>query len=388
MSNQNNKNGSHLCGAFLLLATFLAGGAAPLPAEAALQPLDDDVLSEVTGQALFLSDKINPNSLPGAGGGGSSTDFTFYRVGLDVLLALNMNIDKFQLGCGGVNDAINSSVCDIDMDYVRLMGRGAGQTSPDGLPIGGVGAPVSSDFKLIRPYLEIAVRNDGNKTAREVAGIKIGAQSADGYFGVGRFNSSTSHEGINAVSGYLNTSLIGYIRFTSGLGSAAACIGPATQNSACNGLSPFTPPTARTTGTRQTRMQVPDTPLENLHGASGLLSLFSGATQYANIDVDLDYLHGFALNNTNDFFLSMQRERIRYPRYDKSGYAVQANTGWWMNVPSVELHGLEPPELDLGCPGFLCTGLLSAFGSPGLRTSNPDLGSRAPDNCYGSTLFC
>lgn len=369
-------------------STFVAGAGAPMPAIAAMVPIDDDGLAEVTGQALFLSDKITPNSLPGAGGANSSTDFTFYRVGLDVLLSLNLNIDKLQLGCGGVNDAINSSVCDIDMDYVRFMGRGAGQTSPDGFPIDGAGDPVTSDFQLVRPYLEIAVRNDSSKTAREVAGIKIGSESADGYFGVGRFNSSNNHVGINAVSGYLNASIIGYLRFTSGLGNGAACIGPATQSSECNGLSPFNAPASRTTGTRQTRLQTPSLLLQNLHGASGLLSLFEGADQYANLDVDLDYLHGFALNNTQDFFMSMQREQIRYPTFNKAGYAVTANTGWWMNVPSVELYGLDPPVTDLGCPGFLCIGLLDAFGQPGIGVSNPDLGSRPPDNCYGNTLFC
>lgn len=370
------------------LAGALFVGAASTPVVADLHPMTDEMLSDVTGQALFLSDKILPNSLAGAGGGGSTTDFTFYRVGLDVLLSFNLNIDKLQLGCGGVNDAINPGVCDIDMDYVRFMGRGAGQTSPDGFPISGVGNPVSSDFKLTRPYIEIAVRNDASKTGREVAGIKIGAQSADGYVGVGSYTGGTNHTGINAISGFLSASIIGYLRFTSGLGNGAACIGPATQNAACNGLSPYIAPAARTTGTRQTRLQTPDLPLENLHGASGLLSLFSGATQYSNLDVDLDYLHGFALNNTNDFFLSMQRQQICYPRYNKTGYAVTANTGWWMNVPSVELHGLDPPTVDLGCPGFLCTGLLAAFGSPGIRVSNPDLGSRPPDNCYGNTLFC
>jgi hypothetical protein len=340
---------------------------------------------------LFVVDKILPNALSGAGGAGSNTDFTYYRMGLDAQLAMNMNIDRLRLGCGGTNDSIDSGVCDIDMEYVRFMGRctttGCGQTSTDGYKIAGAGNAVTSDFTLTRPYVEIAVKNDSNPAQREVAGFKIGAQTADGFVGVG-YGTGTSHVGITSISGYLNATISGYLSFTSGLGGGAACIGAPTGYSACNGLTNFNAPAARTTGTRMTRLQTPDLPLQNLHGASGLLSLFSGADMYANMSVDLDYLHGFQLINTSDFFLSLQRESIRYPNYAKTGYSVAANTGWWMNVPKADLLDIVPPEVDLGCPGFLCLGLLSAFGSPGLAVNNVDLGSRAPDNCHGTTAFC
>lgn len=78
----------------------------------AMQALADRDLAEVTGQALFVSDRIAPT-----GAAGSVTDFTFHRMGLDV---------------------------------------------------------------------ELAIRNENRLTQREVAGIKIGAQSADGFIGIGR----------------------------------------------------------------------------------------------------------------------------------------------------------------------------------------------------------
>lgn len=367
---------------YVKLAAFVACMAISYGSNAGMEVLSDEDLGASVGQALFVSDKIGPT-----GAAGSVTDNTYYRMGLDVKLGMNMNIDKLQLGCGGVNDGLVAGVCDIDLDYVRFMGRGSGQTSPDGKPINGAGTAVSSDFMLYRPYIELAVKNDNDRTRREVVGVKIGAQKVDGFMGIGSYVGGV-HTGINSISGYLSTELSGRIRFTSGLGAGTTCLGPTSLDSACAGEARYFPSTARSTGTRMTRLQVTDAPLTNLHGAGGLISLFSGSDMKANIDLDLDYIHAMELINTPDFFLSFQRQQIAYPKYDKTGYAVTANTGWWMNVPAVSILNLDPPEVNLGCPGFLCLGLLDAFGSPGLKVTNPDLGSRPPKNCYGNTSFC
>lgn len=367
-------------------------------AHADMQPMLDEDLSAVTGQALFVADKITPNSLAGAGGAGSSTDFTYYRIGLDAVLEMNLNIDRLRLGCGGVNDNLVAGVCDIDLEYVRFMGKcttpNCGQ-STGGITQFGSGAPVTSDFKLVRPYLEMAIKNDGSKTQREVVGIKIGAQTADGYVGIGGVNGDpgnvNNHFGINAISGYLGASMSAYLTVDSDLGGGNLCAGRPTGYAACNAYP--TPmvniPAARTTGTRMTELQAPDTLLCCLHGAGGLLALFSGQDMYLNLREDLRFLHGFTMDNTNDFFISMQRQQVRYPVYNKTGYAAQANTGWWMNVPSAQLKDLLTPTVDLGCPGgFLCLGALDAFNSPGLFLQNVDLGSRAVRNCFGTTEFC
>lgn len=129
-------------------------------------------------------------------------------------------------------------------------------------------------------------------------------------------------------------------------------------------------------------------PLRNLHGASGILRILQGADMYAIMDARLSDVHGFELNQTQDFFLSFQRERIAYPNYDKTSYAAPANAGWWMNVPSVELRDLEPATVDLGCPGALCLGLLGSFSAPGIYAGYPDLQSNPPVNCYGGASFC
>ena len=47
------------------------------------------------------------------------------------------------------------------------------------------GNPVTSDFKMLRPYIELAIINENSPSLREVVGVKIGAQSVDGFLGVG-----------------------------------------------------------------------------------------------------------------------------------------------------------------------------------------------------------
>lgn len=349
---------------------------------AALEPMSDEALSSVSGQALFVADKIGPT---GGGSGASPTDFTFYRVGLDALLELNMNIDEFKLGCGGVNDQLTSSVCDIDMDYVRFMGRGAGQTSPDGEPIPGAGQPVQDDFELLRPYLEIAVRNDDSRTGREVVGLKIGAESADGYFGAGqvecRGNDPACHSGVNAISGFLNIELSAEVPMTVGaFGDTVGCIGDVRNGQDCPRDTPYYIDNSRSTGTRMTAVQAPGVPI-NLEG--GFVSILGDA--YGNMIEDLSFVHGFQLQDTSDFFMSFQREQVSYPSFDKSGYAVAANTGWWMNVPNVKLVDIRSPHIDVPCGFFGCLG---ALGEPGAVVENIELNSSPPDNCYGPTLFC
>src|SRR5699024_6391072 len=178
-------------------------------------PLEDNEMAEVTGQSLLVADYIAPS-----GATNSQTDFHYYRTGSDALVEMNMNIDKLQLGCGGYNEAVRANSCDIDLDYVSFLGRdpsGNNGIQPDGAKK--AGDPVTSDFKLTRPYFEIAVRDVGGGQ-REIAGFKIGAQEADGFMGIGRTyghgewneeigvtcntsNPLTCHSGINSLSGAL-----------------------------------------------------------------------------------------------------------------------------------------------------------------------------------------
>lgn len=87
-----------------------------------LSPLDDDQMRGITGKGLIVSDKISGSGL--ANPNAYSTPFEFYRIGLDGELQLNLNVSKLQLGCGGINDHLSGHAgCDIDIDYLSLMGR-------------------------------------------------------------------------------------------------------------------------------------------------------------------------------------------------------------------------------------------------------------------------
>lgn len=363
------------------------------PGSSALEPMSEQEMASVSGQALFVGDKILPT---GDGDGSENTDFTFHRMGLDVNLALNANIDKLQLGCGGFNNTIALGACDIDMDFVRFMGRAPGTTTP--------GAPATSDFVLTRPYVSIAVVNDGSPTQREVAGIKIGAEQADGFMSVGRDylnpdgspsgrtnleNGGTCnntegdgalacHSGINRISGNIRAELSGELTVSITLaGSSSACFGRTDLGDGqCSNNARLY---QDINGSRINEIVVPNLKMNLSGGLGGAIS----DSAYAQVVANTRMIHGFALENTQDFFLSFQRQRIAYPNFDASGYAVTANAGWWMNVPLVKILDLEAPDQSLG----LFEGL-DALSPPGIPFENVEFGQTAASNCHGGQMFC
>ncbi|MFN3397550.1 MAG: hypothetical protein ACK4ZS_03335 [Sulfurimicrobium sp.] len=381
----------------------------------ALQSIPDEELSSYSGQAFVWADRIAPNSLPGQMGAGSATDFTFFRMGLDAELAMNMNMAKLQLGCGGINDGLpgGGPACDVDMDYVRFMGRNGDVA----------GNPVTSNFVLRRPYIEIAFKNENNPALREVVGIKIGAQMADGYVSVGRkyesgtniehggtCNSSASvlsppgqlncHSGINSLSGFVGAELSATLPLTVIGSSGYGCAG----NTSFTGddCGPAETLYIDYAGTRMNQLELADLLLKLNGGLAGIIG-----TGYARLIANTRVLHGFALVNTSDFFMSFQRQQVAYPRYTKtiptvadtpvcgtpanpdrcnSAYAVPANPGWWLNIPSAKLTNAMVDRVTVG---FFDLGtLLSALARPGMAAYNPDFNINPASNCYGGTLFC
>ena len=141
-------------------------------------------------------------------------------------------------------------------------------------------------------------------------------------------------------------------------------------------------------GTRFDEIYARGVRLNNVYGGSGLIGLLNPNEMYVMIRLRMKEVHGFLLNNTQDFGLSFQRENVAYPRYNKTGYSYTASQGWWMNVPSIQLANLDPATVDLGCPGFLCAGLLDSFSAPGVDIGYPDLKDTPPVNCYGTLRFC
>ena len=361
---------------FISAAAFMLSAAG---AHAALTPMNEDELSEVTGQALLVSDQI-------AGVGGSG--HTFYRMILDGKIEMNMNIDHLQLGCGGYNEAVVANACDLDIENLTFMGRGGGQP---GAP--GAGDPVTSLFTMVRPYLEIAVRNDGDMTRREIIGVKIGAALVDGFMAQGRYDTSLPgcnpsaldgagamfcHRGLNRLSGNIN------IRMQGGAYGCFALFGctpdpnPANQDlvATFDALVPFY-------GTRLNRVMAQiDATSED-----------TGLTVASNVNQHLRMAHGMVIDSSkpqyavDDFFMSFQRESVRYPTYNKTGpsscgaangFSCPANPGWWMNIPLLELTNLAAYGVSASAANlFVAVDLI-----------DPEVGQRPPDNCYGALKFC
>lgn len=157
----------------LSLSLLLAFGSSGV---SAMTEMQDEELSSVTGQALIqMGQTVDVGQ-----------NINFYKAGLDAEVELNMNIDKLQLGCGGVN----GPGCDIDIDNLSL----SGNTWVNGRP--------ESDAILTRPFVEFAIKNDSSKTLREVVGIRLSAEQATGLLTAGVENTATPN-GINSLSGYM-----------------------------------------------------------------------------------------------------------------------------------------------------------------------------------------
>lgn len=414
------------------------------PAAPGMVAMTDDDMDAIHAQGLFWSDKIGGSELTGPNA--YSTPFTFYRVGLDADLALNMNIGKLQLGCGGVNDFLNAKAgCDIDIDYASLMGRNGVEP----------GNPLSA-FTLRRPYLEFAVKNDGTAN-REIVGIKIGTQSADGAIVAGRRYETNGavnqenmlsngcdtgasvgvgalgcHSGINSVSGFLGSEMSLSMRVKARIcGSvliggvwcgitnllwvpldAWGCIGRTqTTNDNC-GTANSDALFIDLAGTRMDNLglQAAKLNLEG-NGLSGILTAFLDSA-YASLNADLRLVHKLTLEDTGDFFLSFQREPVAYPRFSKmtpaaelpsgamdsckstnfsqarcaSAYAVPANTGWWLNLPSVKLLDVYNDNANIG--NLNINDALALLAAPGYLIDQAEFEMTPSRNCYGATRFC
>ena len=431
-----NKIKKSIC--FFSFPVLLANWSMAIASISEMTPLEDNDLRAVAGQGLILNDKISGSDLDGSNA--YSEPFDFYRMGLNGELEMNMNISKLQLGCGGINDHLSGFAgCDIDIDYAALMGR-------DGTEPGAPGSP----FKLTRPYIEIAVKNDDTATLREVAGIKIGGESADGAMVAGRrytqneainqentafanscdTGASTGagvagcHSGINTVSGFLGTELSITMRVQARLLGifgldAWGCTGRTQTNVDVCGTGRGDALFVDVAGTRMQTLGLRSAQLDlgdvTIGGFIDITPLLNSA--YAQLNTDLRLAHKLTFEKTGDFFLSFQREPIAYPRYSKktpieelqeagiyataidacaisstqtarcsSAYSVPANTGWWLNAPSVKLMDIVNENANLG--NVSLNGALDLLGAPGFLIEHPEFEMTPQQNCHGSTKFC
>lgn len=154
----------------------------------------------------------------------------------------------------------------------------------------------------------------------------------------------------------------------------------------------------------------------NGQGLSGVVTQLIG-NAYASLNADLRSVHKLTFEDTGDFFISFQREPVAYPRYAKktpiqemtdngtistafdacattnyatkrcqSAYAVPANTGWWLNAPSVKLLDVINPSANIG--NLSIGDALSLLAAPGLLIDQAEFNLTPSKNCYGATRFC
>ncbi|EDX88415.1 MULTISPECIES: hypothetical protein [unclassified Alcanivorax] len=163
----------------------------------AMVELKDEQLADVTGQALLQMNKEFTNG------------YTFYKAGLDAELRLNMNIDKLQLGCGGIN---GTDGCDLDIDNFSLgcVANSSGQCITQNPVLGSIQKPgllrdcgngtctgtnidktiqdQLKDFIINRPFFQFAIKNDSSTTLREVVGVRMGGEQVSGPMSFGSLN--------------------------------------------------------------------------------------------------------------------------------------------------------------------------------------------------------
>ena len=361
----------------------LSCGSVPLVyANSNLSVMTDEQMSETTGQALMSLSYISPTdsaNLQSKNAPGSNIGF--YKLGMEAELELNANIKKLQLGCGGVNGA---GACDIDIDNLSISGQGA--TSAE---------RASSSAKLTNPFLEFAIRNPQSASTREVVGLRVSSEKAQGLLTVGTNNDQPN--GINTLSGYMvvdgygnattkegtfglkpgetvnTTADIGILLCTSGCGSnQGLTAGYGAGSSGSNKgikipsmVAPFTVNNAVVSGNRLTSANVnasaliPDIPINQNSGQLGAslnqqacVALFicvqntfiklnttvTGLKADINFSEDLGYIHNLPINSS--VYLALQQQALQWP-----GAKEVALKGWWLSMQDpVNLGDITPTD--------------------------------------------
>lgn len=158
----------------------------------AMTSLDDAALSNVTGQALFSLSKVSD----------SSQGLDFFILGFDAELSLNTNIKSLQLGCGGDN---GNGGCDIDISQLSF----GCVTNASGTCItltGAAGQPTGTDnnnavsnqaalkdFVLTNPFYQFAIKGGSQASTRQIVGVRVGAEKAEGPMSIGSMNSFSGY---------------------------------------------------------------------------------------------------------------------------------------------------------------------------------------------------
>ncbi|WP_303275399.1 hypothetical protein [Acinetobacter soli] len=333
-----------------------------------LTSLDDQQMSEVTGQALLNLNYVAP------GGSNPNGNMGFYRLGLEAQLELNANIKKLQLGCGGVK----GTGCDIDIDIDNIALTGITSSTAQG-------AGVGTDFKLTNPFIEFAIQNPDSAATRTITGFRLGALSALGIMNIGSngdLNTLADDTGINSLSGDIGVRVtnakINDVRATVlglGLLRGSATIDSYSTTLLNNRDSTFslTKMTAQASPSllslKLTNVNMNDIPYRTVH-------------QLLVADTDSNG----NLIATSNAYISSQSKDIFWQNVSNQTWASNAaKQGWWISIPQTQFNNLSIDQtVNISVLSALPGALL---GTP-VNLAPVDLGQMPISNCYGNLKFC
>jgi hypothetical protein len=333
--------------------------------DSGLTVLNDQELASETGQALFNLQYLAPTDT----GSNSATNGNvgFYKLGMEAEVALNTNIKKLQLGCGGANGA---GACDIDIDNFSLSGL---SDTREGR--------VQSDAVLTNPFIQLAIKNPGTASTRELVGVRLSAEQIVGMLTFGTENSDTPN-GINSLSGYLKLSpATGTAKtiertMTQAIGNMTGRISvrnawplssdprPFSSNdytlTLASANAPFTTRVAEISGKRmQTVTLKADSTIPSINFSGPLAATINVAGfipitlqknvtgSITNLGVEitiqenLGFIHKIPVNG-NPFSLSLQGQDILWP-----GATKAAEKGWWLAFEDEIAIGSVTPSNDI-----------------------------------------
>lgn len=340
-----------LLGFSMILQTAQANG---------LSKLSDEELSNIEGQALFNVNKTDD----------SKQGLSFYRLGMEAEIALNANVKKLQLGCGGVK----GEGCDIDIDHVALTGITTSNAQ---------GAGAATDFVLNNPFIEFAISNSDSASTRSIEGFRLGALSALGMMSLGSNENTSSladDTGINSLSGDIgvrvtNANIKG-LRIT-GIGTADAKVDDYSSTIIANRSTSFSLNGLKANARLKLGGIIP-IPIDLQLTADMKDIPFNTAHRLQVSDVNG--------NPTSGAYLSLQKKDIQWQNIATGQWNnIAAKQGWWLSVPDTQFA-----NLDMDGSGVRLSAFDAIGGILGATVDIPamDLGQRPVSNCYGTLKFC
>lgn len=330
-----------------------------------LVQMTDDELANTQGQALMNITRTND----------ANQGLSFYRLGMEAEIAINANIKKLQLGCGGSK----GEGCDIDIDNVALTGI----TTSDAQAAG-----VNTDFKLTNPFVEFAITDADKASTRSITGFRLGALKALGMMSLGSNSDTLSlsdDTGINSLSGDigarvtnatikdLNISVLG-----ANLLTADAKVDNYSTTLIANRDTKFSLTGLRAVATLNLFWPFNSIPLT--------------LTNANVLDIPYKTVHRLQVsdlngNPTSGAYLSLQSRDISWQNIDtKQWNAVSAKKGWWLSIPDTQFKDLN---IDGSGTSISVTAAIGGivFGAP-VNLPALDLGQKPVNNCYGALKFC